>query len=103
MADFYDRADGIAHVLDLCTFRRQREWEWIQAEVREDTWWEVVDNPEALRRGLDGWIFSSCRPSPNGDGLAVLTYYRELVRGRPGHVGGGGRTSAARVRGCRKT
>lgn len=70
-----DAAADTARVLNACACKPQREWMTIT--VPRDSWWEIVDHPEVIMRGLDGWIFSSCNEPDAGDAAAVLTYYRD--------------------------
>ncbi|WP_066899777.1 hypothetical protein [Mycolicibacterium houstonense] len=66
-------ADGDDPVLPSL---RSGHFEWIDLDVPAESWWEVVDHPEVLDRGLSGWNFHSCSPSPEGEDRVVLTYYR---------------------------
>jgi hypothetical protein len=66
----------------VCVVRGHHEW--MTVDVPATSWWEVIDHPEALARGLHGWEFASCT-SGRGDGTAVLTYYRPAADSRPQH------------------
>lgn len=79
-----DTAAGTARILNVCSVKRQLEW--MTLTVSAHCWWEVVDHPEAIMRGLDGWTFASCAASDSGDGTAVLTYYRQCMPRNNWHV-----------------
>jgi len=82
MDDERTRAVDGCRVIDMSAYRCRLEW--ITLEVQAATWWEIVDHPEAVKRGLDGWVFSSCVPSPDGNATVVFTFYRRRHNGRKG-------------------
>lgn len=55
---------------------RSEHFEWIELDVPADSWWEIVDDPQVADRGLHGWNYHSCAPSPEGEDRVVLTYFR---------------------------